>query len=97
MSKDHSHFSSISGLTNISTDHVDYQARFDRIMEDLQTQAANTFEVWSGAGQDNYKVANREFNSRFEEVQEAFSHLISSTDEVTDRMRNMHTRLDNLF
>lgn len=97
MSRDHSHYTSISGLEDVSLDLTEAERGFDNIMEALDQTAAKMFGVWDGAGEDTARADNEEFRKEYEEVQIAFRTLINANDDVTENTRNMHARLTSIF
>lgn len=97
MSRDYSHFTSVSGLENTSLDLNDAEKGFDNIMAALDQTASSLYGVWDGAGADTSQTDNKEFRRQYDEVQNAFQALIKSNDDVTERTRAMHARLGTLF
>jgi uncharacterized protein YukE len=91
------HYSRISSMENTSMDLSDAHGRFENIMEALLTTANSTFGAWEGAGRETAMSNNEEFNSKYEEVQAAFQNLVGSNDEVIEKMRGMHSKLDSIF
>lgn len=91
------HFSRISSMENTSMDLTDAHGRFENIMEALMTTANSTFGAWEGAGRETAMSNSEEFNSKYEEVQGAFHNLVGSNDEVIDKMRGMHGKLESIF
>lgn len=97
MSKDHTHYTSISGLEDVSLDLTDAERGFENIMEALDQTAVKMFGVWDGAGEDTARANNEEFRNEYDEVQIAFRTLINANDDVTENTRNMHVRLNSIF
>lgn len=91
------HFSRISSMENTSMDLSDAHGRFENIMEALMTTANSTFGAWEGAGRETAMSNSDEFNSKYEEVQSAFQNLVGANDEVIDKMRGMHGKLESIF
>ncbi|MEC3895365.1 MULTISPECIES: WXG100 family type VII secretion target [Nocardiopsis] len=91
------HYSRISTMENTSMDLSDTNGRFQNIMDALMTTANSTFGAWEGAGRETAMTENEEFQTKYEEVQQAFQNLISSNDEVIDKMSYLHKNLETIF
>ncbi|MFE1167543.1 hypothetical protein [Nocardiopsis sp. NPDC058789] len=92
-----SHYSNTGSMQDVSADLSNIRDRFDGIMDALESTAMSTFGVWDGAGEQPARSNNEEFNTEFGTVQAAFEALISTNDEVTLQMTNMHSRLNKTF
>lgn len=93
----HTHYTSVSGLENVSLDLTDAEKKFDNIMEALDKTAVKMFGVWDGAGEDTARADNEDFRNEYDEVQMAFRSLINANDDVIDNTRSMHARLTSIF
>ena len=96
MSRDQ-HYSNISAHSDVSDDLTNIKGNFMQIMNALEAQAGKTFGVWDGAGEDEARVNNSEFRSYYDEVDQAFDHLIRTHEEVNAELSFMHSRVTKTF
>lgn len=97
MSKDFGFYVNGGELNNVNIAQQENFNRFMGIMQQLQDVAYETKTNWSGAGRESNDADESEFSEQYEQVIDAFSHLIGNSEEAGENFQQMMTKMSNRF
>lgn len=90
-------YGNVAALQALSDDQSAYHAKFQAIMQAIDSHAKTAVGKWEGSGQQEFLQRSDRYHQCYQSVQAAFSQLIAATDSASVNYAKLSNRLVALF
>lgn len=90
-------YGNVASLQVLADDQAAYHAKFQAIMQAIDSHAATVTGKWDGAGQAEFLQRSEQYNQHYQSVQAAFSQLITATDSAASNYSTLANYLIATF